>query len=272
MFVLTRKMLLAAGLAAFVLTGGVASADSVSQDIVDARQESQIWTTCALNPHLRDYRLQALVQSGMVRLTGTVAESVEKELAAEIAFGVKGVREVDNQILVQPGDAPPKQTAERSYAEAVDDAGVSAEVKSKIAWSRSSGGLHALIDTTKGVVRLRGTADSQASKVLAGWLAGTTRGVASVDNQLTVTGPQTPGAPLAGAAAPNVTDGWITSRVKSTLIYSINSSAWDVSVSASGGDVTLTGRARNGAERALAIELAQDVRGVRSVNPKGYTF
>lgn len=269
---ISRKITFAAGLAlALAAGGGVASADSVSQDIVDARQESRIGTSFALSPHLRGYKLQTLVQSGMVRLTGAVSENAEKELAGRIASEVNGVQEVNNQILVQPGYAPAPKNADRSYAEAVDDAGVSMEVMSKMAWSTSARGLHALVDTNLGTVRLRGTADSQATKNLAGRLAETTRGVAAVDNQLTVTGLEA-SAPDAGAAWTDGNDDWITSKVKSTLLYSIDTAANGIAVSTSGGEVTLAGKARNRAERALVIELAQNVRGVRSVNPLGYTF
>lgn len=271
MTLLSRKFTLAAGLAlALAASGGVASADSVSQDIVDARQERQIWTTYALSPYLRGNNLVALVQSGRVRLTGVVAELAEKELAETIAAEVTGAQEVDNQILVQPGFVPAKQTMDRSYGEAVDDAAVTLEVRSKLAWSKSLQGLQALVDTTRGRVRLRGVADSQAAKNLAGRLAETTRGVAMVDNQLTVTG--TPAFRLESASGPVIDDAWITAKVRSTLLYSLNTSAADISVSTTGGDVTLTGKAKSGADRALVIELAQNVRGVRSVNLQGYTF
>lgn len=275
MSVLTRRMLLAAGLAAvLVSTSGVASADAVSQDLVDARQESRIGTTFALSTHLRGYKLQALVQSGLVRITGTVAEDAEKELAGRIASEVNGVLEVNNQILVQPGYAPAPKSAVRSFGEAIDDAEVSAEVRSKIAWSASAQALRVLVDTNLGAVRLRGMADSEAAKLLAGRLAATTRGVASVDNQITVTGPQTmvPGSASAQGGPELSGDSWITAKVTLTLLYSINCAASDISVSSRGGDVTLSGRARNGAERALAVELAQQVRGVGSVHPQGLTF
>ncbi len=271
MTVLSRKFTLATGLAlALVATSGVASADSVSQDIVDARQERQIWTTYALSPYLRANNLVALVQSGQVRLTGTVAELAEKELAEAIAAEVTGVQKVDNQIVVQPGYAPVEQTTTRSFGEAMDDAAVTLEVKSKLAWSKSLQGLRAMVDTTRGRVRLRGVADSQSAKTLAGRLAETTRGVAGVDNQLTVTG--VPASRLESGSGQIVDDAWITAKVRSTLLYSLNASAADITVSTIGGDVTLTGRARSGAERGLVIELAQNVRGVRSVNLRGYTF
>lgn len=274
MTLFSRKITLAAGFAlALAASGGVASADTVSQDVVDARQESRIGTTFALSPHLRGYSLQALVQSGLVRLTGAVAEDAEKELAGRMASEVKGVRQVNNQIIVQPGYAPAPKSAVRSYGEAIDDAAVSAEVSSKIAWSTCARGLRALVDTNLGTVRLRGTANSQNTKNLAGRLAETTRGVTAVDNQLTVTG-QEPSALESGAgtAWQGGGDSRITARVTSTLLYSLDAAANGITVATSDGNVTLAGAARNGAERALVIELVQNVRGVRSVNPQGYTF
>ncbi len=270
MTLLLRKFTLAAGLVLVLLSlPGVAAADSVSQDIVDARQERQIWTTYALSPYLRANNLVALVQSGRVRLTGTVAELAEKDLAEVIATEVTGIQDVDNQIMVQPGFVPAQQTTERSYGEAIDDAAVTLEVRSKLAWSKSLQGLHALIDTTRGRVRLRGVTNSQLAKSLAGWLAETTRGVAAVDNQLTVTG--VPVFRPEDNSGQVINDAWITAKVRSTLLYSLSAAA-DISVSTIGGDVTLTGKAKSGAERALVIELAQTVRGVRSVNLQGYTF
>jgi len=277
MFDLIRKLTFAVGLTlALTACTSSASADPVSQNLVDARQERQIWTTYALSPYLRANNLNVLVQSGRVRLTGIVAEDAQKDLAAEIAFGVTGITEVNNLITVQPGYAPAPKNAGRNYGEVVDDAGITAEVKSKIAWSKSAQSLRIMVDTTLGKVRLRGTADSQAAKNLAGRLAETTRNVTEVDNQLTVTD-MVAAEREAETAAPNKpgdadNDGWITSKVRSTLLYSLNAAALHIAVSTNEGDVTLTGKATSSAERDLAVDLAQDVRGVRSVNPQGYTF
>ena len=66
-------------------------------------------------------------------------------------------------------------------------------------------------------------------------------------------------------------DGWITTKVKSTFMCSSNVDGSDISVSTDKGIVTLSGKVDSGAERALAIELAQNVRGVNSVNSKALT-
>jgi osmotically-inducible protein OsmY len=65
-----------------------------------------------------------------------------------------------------------------------------------------------------------------------------------------------------------ISDTWITTKVKSTFMYSSNVDGSDIDVSTSSGVVTLSGKLESGAERALAIELAQNVRGVKSVQAK----
>ena len=60
--------------------------------------------------------------------------------------------------------------------------------------------------------------------------------------------------------------------MKSTYGYSSNVNGSDIGVSTNSGIVTLSGKVDSGAERALAIELAQNVRGVKSVQSKALTF
>lgn len=264
----TRKLLLAASIAlALGTTGGMAAAES--QTFTDARQETQIWTTYALNPHLRANDLKVSVVNGKATITGNVEEEVNKELAKEIALGVSGIDSVDNQIVVKPDYAPPKAGTERSYGVMVDDATITAAVKSKLLWSKQADGMTTHVKTHSGKVTLTGNADSQADKDLAGRLALNTNGVVSVDNQLVVDAakskPVDSAKSTAKAAGDNMADSWITTKVKSTLMYSSNVSSSDISVSTNAGIVTLSGVVDSGAERDLAIELAQNVRGVKSV-------
>ena len=73
----------------------------------------------------------------------------------------------------------------------------------------------------------------------------------------------------AGDAA---SDTWITTKVKSTLLYSRNVGGTGIDVSTENGVVTLSGKVDDGAERALAVKLTENVRGVRSVQSKALTF
>lgn len=289
MSITTKKLFISSGLALAMMSMSYpAHSQTVNESLVDLKQEVQIWTTYALNPYLRSSDLKATVKDGKATLTGTVPESVNKELAREIALGVNGIKEVDNQITVDADKQNTLNSPAGSYGEIVDDASITVAVKSKLLWSKHTDGLNTTVDTKSGRVTLTGTANSQAAKDLAGRLASNTRGVISVKNQLKViavsntakTGSAVTGNP-AGSSMPQVTtakaeqsvsDTWITTKVKSTFLYSSNVSGNDINVTTSDGVVTLKGKLDSGAERALAVELAQNVKGVKSVHAKDLTF
>ena len=273
---LPRKHMLAAGIALWIVAvSTTAFAATVSQEVTEARQETQIWTTYALSPYLRANDLKVTVHDGNATLTGKVDENVNKELAAEIALGVSGIKKVDNQIEVL-SDYVPAVSTDRSYGELVDDASITAAIKSKLIWSKNTEGLDAKVTTKAGKVTVKGTADSDAAKDLVGRMALNTRGVNTVNNELVVT-PAKPGVAANVESASEefgegISDTWITTKVKSTLLYSSNVRGTDVEVNTKAGVVTLTGKVHSGAERALAIEIADNIRGVKSVDAKGLTI
>lgn len=246
------------------------AADTVEQQLTEARQETQIWTTYALSPYLRATDLKVSVHQGKATLTGSVEDDVNKDLAKEIALGVGGVTQVDNEIEVKADYTAPERSSERSYGERIDDATITAMVKSKLLWSTYTAGLTTDVDTSMGSVTLTGSADTAVARELAGTLAKNTKGVVAVDNQLTVVQSK-PRESTAKQAAPEshvISDTWISAKVKSTFMYSSNVDGSDINVSTKNGVVTLSGKVDSGAERALAIELAKNIRGVHSVETK----
>jgi osmotically-inducible protein OsmY len=274
----SRQLLLASAiLLALASISGSSIADTMSQDVKSARQESQISTTYSLSPYLRANNLEVSVKEGTATLSGTVAEDVDKDLAKQIALGVSGIENVDNQIKVEADYVSPARTSrERSFGEVVDDATITATVKSKLLWSKNTEGLKIDVDTLMGKVTLLGAAENDAAKEIAGRMARNTRGVVAVDNQLVVNESKPIStdekvAPVRNTAQV-IADSWITTKVKSTYIYSRNVESGDISVSTKDGNVTLTGKVGGGAERALAIELAQNIRGVKSVNATDLMF
>ncbi|MDW5419145.1 BON domain-containing protein [Iodobacter sp. CM08] len=269
-----HKLLIASSLAAaLTVFSGPLAAASIPQEISDAKQETQIWTTYALSPYLRASDLKVSVQNGKAVLSGKVDEEVNKDLAKQIALGVAGIKEVDNQIVVQADYAPAKEGASRSYGETIDDVNISAAIKSKLIWSKNTDGLSTTVETHAGKVRLAGTADNAKSKALASTLALNTRGVVSVDNQILINGAKTnivnSVKSTASDADQSISDSWVSTKVISTFLYSRNVPSTDISVSTQHGVVTLSGKVASGAERALAIELAKNVRGVKRVEAKG---
>lgn len=256
--------------AAIISISGLSHADA-KQDIIDARQETQIWTTYALSPYLRASDLKVTVHEGKATLSGKVDEDVNKDLAKQIALGVNGIKDVDNQITVHSDYSPKSST---NYGESVDDVTITAGVKSRLFWSKHSY-LTTKVETKAGRVNLSGNVDSKDARDLAGRLASSTRGVVAVKNQITVDDKPSAADAIKNAAndtSKNVADVWITTKVKSNFIYSSNVSGADIDVSTNAGAVTLKGNVSNVAERALAIELAQNVRGVKSVDAKGLVF
>ena len=230
--------------------------------MLEARQESQILTTYVLSPYLRAFGLKVTVCRDNATLSGSVSEGVIKELAGQIALGVDGIKSVDNQIEVMANYSSPARTSVRSFGQLVDDVSITSVVKLKLVWSRHAGGLAVNVETNHGRVILSGTAKDEEAKFAAGRLAGNTRGVNSVDNQIVIDAGK---ATVASEVGADIVDGWITMKVKSTFMYSSNVNGANIEVNTNGGIVTLTGKMDSSAERALAIELARNVSGVKSV-------
>lgn len=270
MYIPFRTQLFTPGIAlAMIVMSGACFAATPSQEVVNARQETQIWTTYALSPYLRANDLKVTVDAGKATLTGTVEEDVNKDLAKAIALGVTGIKEVDNKIEVMADYKP--NASGRGYGDHIDDVTITSTVKSKLLWSKYTDSQSINVETNAGKVTLNGTADTSEAKELAGRLTTGTHGVKSVENNIVVN--KTPGTTgMAKASTEDVSkaiaDSWITTKVKSMLLYSRNVDGSDIEVSTNSGVVTLSGKLDTGVERALAIELAQNVRGVKSVQSK----
>lgn len=253
-----------------LVLSAISFADSTPKDITEARQEAQIWTTYALSPYLRANDLKVSVDDGKATLTGKVDEDVNKDLAKQIALGVTGIKDVDNNIEVL-ADYQPTLT-ERSYGEVIDDVSITAAVKSKLRWAKYDDIKALEVETKVGKVVLRGAVNSAAARDHATRLALNTRGVRSVTNQLVVQPAKQKKEGESEEMGAAIADSWITTKVKSTLLYSSNVVGSDIDVTTDKGLVTLRGKLSSGVERALAIELAQNVRGVKSVDAKNLTF
>jgi osmotically-inducible protein OsmY len=265
MFNLSKKLLITPVVAFTLLSLSSFTYADAKQDLVEARQETQIWTTYALSPYLRAHEITVVVDNGKATLTGKVDEDVNKELAKQIALGVSGVKEVDNKIVVQTDYVP--KALNQTYGQVIDDATVTAAVKSRLAWSKYVDGGAVHVETKAGRVTLTGEVANTEAKESVKRLAIGTRGVVSVTNQLTVNNKST-----SAQSTQVFSDSWITTKAKSSFFYSRNVSGSDIEVNTLNGVVTLKGKVDSGAERALAVELVQNLRGVKSVNAKDLSF
>lgn len=241
-----------------------AHAESAAADLSEANKEGRIWTSFAFNPHLDALDLEVDVNGETAVLTGTVPGAIERDLAEQVALGVSGVKQVDNRIKIDPGLEPAASDGQRSPADIAADATITASVKSKLLWSEAVRGLDVDVDTVDRRVVMSGEADSTAARNAATRLALGTVGVRSVDNQLRVN----PGLVRKPATDP-VSDAWITTRVKNSLLYSKHVDGLDIDVDTKDGVVNLKGSVSTPQERALAVELAENISGVKRVDASG---
>ena len=255
------KTTLAAAL--FAGFASTAMADSMATDLSEANKEGRVWTSFALNPHLDAFDLGVDVDDSKAILTGTVHSNVEKELATQVALSVSGVKSVDNRIKVDGAYRVADRGSARTASQIANDATITATVKNQLLWNSGTDGFAIDVDTTNRAVILSGSVDNEASKALAGRIARNTSGVRTVQNNLKID------ANLKRDASTAVEDAWITARVKSSLLYSKYVDGLDIDVDTAEGKVSLKGSVSTAAEKALAVELASNVKGVKRVDASG---
>ncbi|MDD2274092.1 MAG: BON domain-containing protein [Desulfuromonadaceae bacterium] len=122
------------------------------------------------------------VKDGIVTLRGTATSQSQKELTAEYARDVEGIKDVNNEMTVFES---PKNT-HRTVGEKIDDASISAQVNMTLLNHRSTSVLNTTVKTKRGVVTVGGKAKDAAEKDLVTKLVTDINGVKSVRNRMTI--------------------------------------------------------------------------------------
>lgn len=146
----------------------------------------------------------------------------------------------------------------RSAGEQVDDGWITTKITSKLTSDPQVNPFKIDVDTTDGVVTLRGKVKKASVRQEAEDLARNTRGVKRVINEIEVVEP-------GDTEGDVVSDSWITTKIKSKLTADPQLNPFNIDVDTSGGVVTLSGKVKNDANRQEAEKLARDTRGVRRV-------
>jgi osmotically-inducible protein OsmY len=219
--------------------------------VTDDRIESSFKSTYVYKTYLKDDAVKAEAKGGVVTLTGTVAEESHKALAQDTAAGLPGVTRVDNQLATK---------AEVAADNA--DTWIGRKVKLTLLFHRHVNASKTAVEVKDGVVTLTGEASSTAQKELTTEYATDIEGVKEVKNEMTV------------AATPEseertmdekMDDASITAQVKMALLTHRSTSAIKTTVETRNGEVTLSGIAKNEAEKSLVTKLVNDIQGVTSV-------
>jgi hyperosmotically inducible periplasmic protein len=219
----------------------------------DSRIESSAAKSYTFKTTLKADSIKTVSKDGIVTLTGTVAEASHKNLAEDTVANLPGVKSVDNQLVVS-GEQP----AEHS------DSWITMKVKTALLFHRNVSASGTTVYTKDGVVTLQGEAKNLAQKELTTEYAKDIDNVKEVKNDMTIATTPT----MAGSEATmsdKIDDASITAQVKSALLSHRSTSAIHIKVSTTDGIVTLTGVAKNDAEKSLVTKLTGDINGVSSV-------
>jgi hyperosmotically inducible protein len=217
---------------------------------MDSSIESSAKKSYVFKNYLQSDDIKVQSKDGAVTLTGTVSEEYQKSLAQETVAGLPDVKSVDNRLKVK-GVSPAKNS----------DAWITTKVKAVLMFHRNVSAVTE-VNTTNGIVTLRGHASSEAEKDLTTEYAKDVEGVKDVKNDMIVGKASKKKQSVGG----QIDDASITAQVKMTLLYHRSTSALNTSVATKRGVVTLSGKAKNAAEKDLAAKYANDVKGVKSVN------
>ena len=217
----------------------------------DDRIESSAKKSYVFKHYLSDDSIKTESKNGAVTLTGTVALESHIGLASDTVSGLPGVKNVDNQLTLK-GEAP----AEHS------DTWVGLKVKTALLFHRNVSGTKTDVNVTDGIVSLGGKASSLAQKELTTEYARDVEGVKGVKNEMTVI--KTPAKP-GETTGEKIDDASITAQVKASLLWHRSTSALKTKVETTDGVVTLSGTAKNAAEKSRVTKLATDIDGVGSV-------
>jgi hyperosmotically inducible periplasmic protein len=226
---------------------------------MDGRIESSAKNSYVFKTYLQGDDVKIQSKDGAVTLTGVVSEESHKGLAKETVAGLPGVKSVDNKLEVK---GTPSTTN--------SDAWIGDKVKATLLYHRNVSGMKTKVQVNDGIVTLSGEASSKAQKDLTTEYAKDVDGVKDVKNEMTVIeASNKPGQKTIGEkideAGESIDDASITGEVKMMLLFHRSTSAHNTKVETASGAVTLSGKAKNAAEKDLVTKLVSDIHGVKSV-------
>src|SRR5262245_23540368 len=242
-------LILVAGAGYYVYTRGWKKPESLSgifSSSSDAATSRKVKTALGLSKRLAGFDIEVKTSDGVVALTGQVPSEDVKSLAGEIAKDTENVKEVRNEIAVDPGAAP---SSERTH---VEDLEIRASVLEGLAHSRELGGKNVDVRVENRVVTLSGSVDTAAQRNGAEQVARAVDGVAGVTNNLAATNPQAATEPPSAAAPPVDSNSDLAKRVEFELFRTNAFNTQTMQIKSEDGAVTLAGTVRSRAEQLLA--------------------
>lgn len=231
-----------------LMSCGAMKANPAGDQIESSAKKSYVFMTYLKDD---DIKIQTAKDS-VVTLSGTVSQWSHRSLAEETVAGLPGVKHVINKLESKSG-----QPAENS------DAWIGMNVKTVLMFHRNVSGINTNVEVKDGIVTLNGQATSEAQKELTTEYARDVDGVKNVKNDMVV---DKSGKSTIEKVGETVDDVSITAQVKIALLFHRSTNVLKIKVSTKNGIVTVSGIAKNSAEKELVTKLVQNIDGVKSLN------
>jgi len=226
---------------------------SIKESSEDAATTTKVKTALMLSKHVSAFDIDVNTKQGAVSLKGQVPSEEIKAMAGAIAQDTSGVKELHNNLVIDPA-ARPNPEASR-LTERVADLEIKMIIEEALHKSPELKERPIELVVRERKVNLNGVAETESQKRLAEQIAWGVQGVADVTNNMTVT-TTTPNA---------IPEDKLAKRVEfelySTKAFSLNT----LQIHSLDGTVTLAGTVSTRAEKLLAEKIAQTVNGVRKV-------
>lgn len=170
------------------------SGETMSVNRPDMWLTAKVQAKYFMDDEVKGRDINVETQNGVVTLKGTVESEAERRQAVALARSTDGVREVHDQLEVQPAAEEATGTAgggaeqdRRSTGVTVDDTWITTKIQSKYFLDPDVKGHDVNVDAQNGVVTLSGAVESERQKQVALDIARQTEGVARVVDKLSVT-------------------------------------------------------------------------------------
>lgn len=218
----------------------------------DLKLEDDVNRALSNNPATTSYQISVDANDGVVALNGTVDSWQEKQLSEFVAKGVKGVKEIANNIEI-------------TYTTDISDLEIEQEIKQGMNYDIRIDNAFIDVEVEQGEVTLSGTVGSAAEKYSAiakAWVAGVTE-VNSKDLKVKQWARD---ESLREEKYVKKTDSEIKEAVKDAFLYDPRVFSFNPEVSVNNGYVTLTGEVSNLQAKRAAENDARNVVGVNGVS------
>lgn len=155
----------------------------------DAWLVARVKSTLMFHRNVSAARTDIFAENGTITIRGEALNSAQRDLVTEYVRDIEGVKDVRNEMSVASAAEKPDTTFGQkvdTVGELIDDASITALVKTTLLGHRSTSALHTSVETKDGMVQLGGRAKNAAERDLASKIVLDVYGVNGVVNTMTV--------------------------------------------------------------------------------------